>query len=130
LEVTLISLASTPLQVLFCIYDNNVEFMFTKNFNSKVNCSFQKDVGSLILQIQLPLTNSWFFLLAMSLIYSEPMLVNYAKKFYEQKGTFLMSAFCIYDQIQRSTLKSMHGEAKTLIWVLKQRNLLHCIQKS
>ncbi|HRB54651.1 MAG TPA: hypothetical protein PLD87_13320, partial [Bacteroidia bacterium] len=32
----------------FSFYMNNAEFMFTKNFNSKVNCSFNRNAASLV----------------------------------------------------------------------------------
>jgi hypothetical protein len=89
---------------------NNVEFM--SQFNSKVNCSFQRDAGSLIAPDTIRLINYWI-LLAMNLTYLNSMPVN-CKEIYEQKGTFLMLAFkSIYDKIN---MPKSNGNKKQLIW--------------
>jgi hypothetical protein len=53
-NITSINSASSP---DFVFIMNNVSFILTKNFNSKVNCSFQVMQGIFLMQTPLPLTN-------------------------------------------------------------------------
>ncbi|WP_339918593.1 hypothetical protein [uncultured Flavobacterium sp.] len=86
----------------FAFMMNNVEFMFTKNFNSKVNCSFQKDAGSLIAPDTIT-ANKLLDFARYEFDLSELYARKLRKEIYEQKGTFSDVSFLkvIYDQIQK-----------------------------
>ena len=86
----------------FAFYMNNFEFMVTKNFNSKVNCSFKRDAAALVA----PDT-----LMALDLLelarYEFDLSELYARKFrekiFEKKKGFSDVKFFqpIYDEIQK-----------------------------
>jgi hypothetical protein len=79
----------------------NAEFTFTKNFNSKVNCSFNRSASSLVAPDSLYADNLLHFAR-----YQFDLAELYArklrKKLYEEKGTFSSISFFkpVYDQIQ------------------------------
>jgi hypothetical protein len=86
----------------FSFYMNGIEFMVTKNFNSKVNCFFTRDAASLIA----PNTSDALDLLAFAR-YAFDLSELYARKFrkqiFEKKKGFSNVNFFrpIYDGIQK-----------------------------
>jgi hypothetical protein len=86
----------------FAFQMSNAEFMFTKNFNEKVNCTFNRNVASLIA----PDTIRAFDLLYFSR-YEFDLTELYARKFrkrlYDAKGAFSNAGFFqpVYDQIHK-----------------------------
>jgi len=90
----------------FAFHMTSGEFMFTKNFNSKVKCIFNRDASSLVA------TDT---LMALQLLdfarYDFDLTELYARKFrkrlYEEKGAFSDASFFkpVYDDIQREFLE-------------------------
>jgi len=86
----------------FSFYMSNYEFMFTKNFNSKVNNVFRRDAASLVA----PDENTAKDIVSYAQ-YEFDLSELYARKFrkqlYEQKGAFSNATFFrpIYDNIQK-----------------------------
>lgn len=100
-DVTITSI-HTASSLDFGFMMSNIEFMFTKNFNSKVNCFFQRDAGSLIAPDTITankLLNFARYEFDLSELYARKL----RKEIYEQKGTFSDVSFLkiIYDQIQK-----------------------------
>ena len=86
----------------FAFQMSNIEFMFTKNFNSKVNSTFKRDAASIIATD----TNSAMFLMNFAQ-YEFDLSELYARKLrkdiYDQKGTFSDANFLqvLYNSIQK-----------------------------
>jgi len=92
----------TASEMGFAFYMSNAEFMFTKNFNSKVNCTFQRDAASLVAPDSLTamdLVNFARYEFDLSELYAR----KFRKKLFEEKGAFSDIGFIqpIYDSIQR-----------------------------
>jgi hypothetical protein len=92
----------TASEMGFAFYMSNAEFMFTKNFNSKVNCTFQRDAASLVAPDSLTamgLVNFARYEFDLSELYAR----KFRKKLFEEKGAFSNIGFIqpIYDSIQR-----------------------------
>jgi hypothetical protein len=86
----------------FSFFMTNAEFMFTKNFNSKVNCSFNPAASSLIApdsSTAADLVNFARYYFDLSELYAR----KFRKKLYEEKGVFSDINFFkpIYDGIQK-----------------------------
>lgn len=86
----------------FLFYMSSGEFMFTKNFNSRVNCSFKTNAASLVA----PDTTTAFSLLAFAQYdfdLSELYARKFRKKLYEGKGAFSDVNFYqpIYNEVQK-----------------------------
>ena len=86
----------------FSFYMSSGEFMFTKNFNSKVNCTFKRDAASLIAPdslVALDLLNFSRYEFDLSELYAR----KFRKRLYEEKGAFSDVSFFrpIYDEIQK-----------------------------
>lgn len=86
----------------FLFYMNSGEFMFTKSFNSRVNCSFKTNAASLLA----PDTATALSLLAFAQYdfdLSELYARKFRKKLYEGKGTFSDVNFYqpIYNEVQK-----------------------------
>jgi hypothetical protein len=98
----------------FSFYMTNAEFMFTKNFNSKVNCSFNRTASSLVAPDSLYADNLLHFAR-----YQFDLAELYArklrKKLYEEKGTFSNISFFkpVYDQIQNEFMDRSTTAGKT-----------------
>ncbi|HEU5145756.1 MAG TPA: hypothetical protein VFT90_03540 [Chryseosolibacter sp.] len=98
----------------FSFHMSNAEFMFTKNFNSKVNCSFQPSAASLVA----PDTAMANDLLAFAR-YGFDLSELYARKFrqrlFEEKGAFSNINFMmpIYDEIQKELAERHTVAART-----------------
>jgi hypothetical protein len=86
----------------FSFYMSSGEFMFTKNFNSKVNCSFNRNAASLVAPDSLIATDLLFFA-RYQFDLSELYARKFRKRLFEEKGAFSNVNFFrpIYDEIQR-----------------------------
>jgi hypothetical protein len=86
----------------FAFQMSNIEFMFTKNFNSKVSCTFKRDAASIIAT-----DNSTANYLVNFAQYEFDLSELYARKLrkeiYTQKGTFSDVSFLqvIYNTIEK-----------------------------
>ena len=81
---------------------SNYEFMFTKNFNSKVNCTFTRDASSLIApdeEIAGSLLNFAQYEFDLSELYAR----KFRKKLFESKGAFSSASLFqpIYNDLQK-----------------------------
>lgn len=90
----------------FSFYMSNYEFMFTKNFNSKVNCTFTRDASSLVApneEYVQYLLNFAQFGFDLSELYAR----KFRKELYENKGVFSDIRFFepIYNKIQKDYSK-------------------------
>ena len=104
-DVTIYSLASMSI-IDFSFYMTNGEFMFTKNFNSKVNCSFKRDASSLVAgdtAIALQLLNFARYDFDLAELYAR----KFRKRLYEEKDAFSDAGFFrpVYDEIQKEYLE-------------------------
>lgn len=86
----------------FSFYMTNAEFMFTKNFNSKVNCTFNRSNAIMIAPDSLYADNLLYFAryqFDLSELYARKL----RKKLYEEKGTFSSISFFkpVYDQVHQ-----------------------------
>jgi hypothetical protein len=88
--------------------------MFTKNFNSKVNCSFQRDSGSLIAPDSIT-ANKLLDFARYEFDLSELYARKLRKEIYEKKETFSDISFLkvMYDQIQTEYTEAHAIAAKT-----------------
>jgi hypothetical protein len=98
----------------FSFYMTNAEFMFTKNFNLKVNCSFNRDGASLVAPDSLfafEFLNFARFHFDLTELYAR----KFRKKLFEEKGAFSDVNFFrpIYDQIQQELI-TRHSNAVKL----------------
>ena len=86
----------------FSFYMSSGEFMFTKNFNSKVNCSFNRNAASLVAPDSLIATDLLSFA-RYQFDLSELYARKFRKRLFEEKGAFSNVNFFrpIYDEIQR-----------------------------
>jgi hypothetical protein len=86
----------------FTFHMSNGEFAFTKNFNSKVNCSFKRNIASLVA----PDSARAFEMVNFSR-YDFDLVELHARKLrkrlYDEKGAFSNAGFFqpIYDEIQK-----------------------------
>jgi hypothetical protein len=85
---------------------SNAEFMFTKNFNTKVNCSFKRDAASLIApdsSFAMDLVNFARYEFDLSELYARKL----RKRLYEEKGAFSNINFFkpVYDDIQKELIE-------------------------
>ena len=95
----------------------NAEFMFTKNFNSKVNCRFKRGAASLVSPDSvsaIDLLNFSRFDFDLNELYAR----KFRKKLYEEKAAFSNISFFrpIYDEIERefSESRTMAGKQTEL----------------
>lgn len=96
----------TAVTLEFSFQMSNAEFMFTKNFNSKVNCSFNKEAASIVAPDSLfavDLLNFTRFDFDLTELYARKL----RKKLFEEKGAFSDIKFIrpLYDQIQNELVK-------------------------
>lgn len=86
----------------FAFQMSNIEFMFTKNFNSKVSCTFKRDAASIIAT-----NNNTATYLVNFAQYEFDLAELYARKLrkeiYDKKGTFSDASFLqlIYNAIEK-----------------------------
>lgn len=90
----------------FSFYMSNAEFMFTKNFNSKVNCTFKRDAALLVAPDSLTAMDLLSFA-RYEFDLSELYARKFRKKIYEGKGAFSNVSFLqpIYNDIQAEFTK-------------------------
>jgi len=95
----------------------NAEFMFTKNFNSKVNCRFKRGAASLVSPDSvsaIDLLNFSRFDFDLTELYAR----KFRKKLYEEKAAFSNISFFrpIYDEIDKefSERRTMAGKQTDL----------------
>ena len=108
----------------FSFYMSNAEFMFTKNFNSKVDCSFNRSSAALIAPDSSIAMNLLLFAryeFDLNELYARKL----RKKLYEGKGTFSSIEFFkpFYEEIQ-SELSERHALAGKLTDIGSDREAL------
>ena len=93
---------------------NSVEFMFTKNFNSKVNCAFQKD-AAMIVAPDVATANKLVQFAQYQFNLSELYARKLRQKIYENKGTLSDITFLrpLYDQIEKELIEQNGIASKT-----------------
>jgi len=104
-DVSMYSLHSAS-TIDFAFHMTNAEFMFTKNFNSKVNCSFRRDAAVIvatdsIMALQLLDFARYEFDL------SEVNARKFRQQLYEKKGAFSDANFFrpVFDKIQKEYIE-------------------------
>ncbi|MEX2232991.1 MAG: hypothetical protein WD824_12575 [Cyclobacteriaceae bacterium] len=90
---------------------SNYEFMFTKNFNSKVNCTFTRDAASLIAPDE-KIAECLLRFARYEFDLSELYARKFRKKLFESKGAFSSASFFrpIFDELQKEYV-DRHGNA-------------------
>ncbi|HYF69290.1 MAG TPA: hypothetical protein VD884_14195 [Ohtaekwangia sp.] len=101
----------TASRMEFSFHMSNYEFMFTKNFNSKVSCTFTRNAASLIApdeEIAASLINFAQFEFDLSELYAR----KFRKQLYENKGAFSQVTFFepIYNNLQQEFV-TRHAQA-------------------
>jgi hypothetical protein len=81
---------------------SHAEFMFTKNFNAKVNCSFKRDAASLV-ALDSAFAQDLVNFARYEFDLSELFARKFRKRLYEEKGAFSDISFFkpVYDAIQK-----------------------------
>jgi hypothetical protein len=106
---------STPATVNFSFSMSTYEFMFTKNFNSKVNCTFNRDAATLVApndSIAQRLIRYAQFEFDLNELFAR----NFRQQLYKKKGTFSNAKFFqpIYDSLhQQFTLRDADAGKQT-----------------
>ncbi|PBQ32197.1 hypothetical protein CNR22_10575 [Sphingobacteriaceae bacterium] len=95
----------------YSFYMLQAEFMFTKNFNSKVNCSFQRNASSIVAvdsTMAYQLLNFGRYSFDLAELYAR----KFRKKIYEEKTAFSDVSFCkpIYEEMSQA-LNTQHAFA-------------------
>lgn len=108
----------------FSFYMTNAEFMFTKNFNSKVNCSFNRNSATLVAPDSVyaaDMLNFARFGFDLSELYAR----KFRKKLFEEKAAFSDASFFrpLFDEIQREFAEE-HTIAGTLTDLGRNREKL------
>ncbi|MDG2433358.1 hypothetical protein [Flavobacterium sp.] len=103
---TTITSMQTASNLEFGFQMSNVEFMFTKNFNSKVSCAFQKD-AAMIVAPDAATANKLVQFAQYQFNLSELYARRLRQKIYENKGTFSDITFLkpIYEQIEKELIE-------------------------
>lgn len=120
---------STSASFDFAFYMSNAQFMFTKNFNNKVNCTFNRDASVLVA----PDSSSASDLLLFAR-YDFDLAELYArklrKKLYEEKGAFSNVNFFrpVFDQLQQE-FSVRHTNAAKATELGRNREELLALQK-
>lgn len=96
---------------------SRAEFVFTKNFNSKVNCSFKRDAAAIVApdhSIAEDLLNYARFGFDLSELYARKL----RKRLYEEKGAFSNASFFqpVYAEVNKECIKrnTLAGKATDL----------------
>jgi hypothetical protein len=97
----------------FAFQMSNGEFMFTKNFNSKVSCEFKRNVAALIAPDSARATDLLLFS-RLDFDMAELYARKCRQKLYETKGTFSNANFFqpIFDQFQNEYAERHASAAK------------------
>jgi hypothetical protein len=103
---TTITSMQTASNLEFGFQMSNVEFMFTKNFNSKVNCAFQRD-AAMIVAPDAATANKLVQFAQYQFNLSELYARKLRQKIYETKGTFSDITFLkpLYEQIEKELIE-------------------------
>ena len=103
---TTITSMQTASNLEFGFQMSNVEFMFTKNFNSKVNCAFQRD-AAMIVAPDAATANKLVQFAQYQFNLSELYARKLRQKIYENKGTFSDITFLkpLYEQIEKELIE-------------------------
>lgn len=109
----------------FAFQMSNIEFMFTKNFNSKVSCTFKRDAASIIATDNRTanyLVNFAQYEFDLSELYARKL----RKEIYDQKGTFSDVSFLqvIYNAIEKQYTEEHATASKTTDLGQNERKLL------
>lgn len=112
-DVTIYSL-HFPSSIDFSFYMTNGEFMFTKNFNSKVKCVFQRNASSIIAPdsiIALDVLNFGRFTFDLSELYARKLRLRLK----EEKNAFSDAGFFrpVFEEIQKEYTER-HAQAGKL----------------
>tara|TARA_R110000868_G_scaffold8717_1_gene44683 strand:- start:903 stop:1484 length:582 start_codon:yes stop_codon:yes gene_type:complete len=109
---TVISM-QTASSLQFGFQMSNVEFMFTKNFNSKVDCIFQRD-GALIVAPDTTTANKLVQFAQYQFNLSELYARKLRQKIYENKATFSDISFVkpLYDSIEKDFIAENGSASK------------------
>lgn len=104
---------NTPSGIEFSFSMSNMEFLFTKNFNSKVSNSFKPNASSLVAPDEKTandLKNFAKYQFDLSELYARKL----RKRLYEEKGAFTNADFFkpIYDEIQNEFTQRMTTAGK------------------
>lgn len=99
-DVSIYSLHSSA-SFNFSFHMTNGEFMFTKNFNSRVNCSFQPSAASLVAPDSAT-ANDLLAFAQYGFDLSELYARRFRQRLFEEKGAFSNVSFItpIYDEVQ------------------------------
>jgi hypothetical protein len=111
-DVSIYSLHSSA-RMDFSFSMSNYEFMFTKNFNSKVNCTFTRDAASLIAPDE-EAAESLVKFAQYEFDLSELYARKFRKKLFEGKGAFSSASFFqpIYNDLQKEFVERHAKAAK------------------
>jgi len=109
---TVISM-QTASSLQFGFQMSNVEFMFTKNFNSKVDCVFQRD-GALIVAPDTTTANKLVQFAQFQFNLSELYARKLRQKIYENKATFSDISFVkpLYDSTEKDFIAENGSASK------------------
>ena len=109
---TVISM-QTASSLQFGFQMSNVEFMFTKNFNSKVDCVFQRD-GALIVAPDTTTANKLVQFAQYQFNLSELYARKLRQKIYENKATFSDISFVkpLYDSTEKDFIAENGSASK------------------
>ncbi len=93
---------NSAMGIQFSFSMSNYEFMFTKNFNSKVSCTFARDASSLIASDE-KMAECLLKFSQFDFDLSELYARKFRKALYENKGAFSSAGFFkpIYDDINK-----------------------------
>lgn len=86
----------------FSFYMSNAEFMFTRNFNSKVNCTFSREASSLVAPNE-EIADNLVAFARYEFDLAELYARKFRKKLYEEKSTFSNVSFLkpAFDDVQK-----------------------------
>jgi hypothetical protein len=115
----------TGVHMDFAFHMSNTEFMFTKNFNSKVNCSLNKAAAYIIATDNMKATELLNFA-QYEFDLTELYVRKFRQKMFSNKGAFSNVNFFkpLYDEVQLE-LSSRHASATKLTDMGVKSNLLN-----
>lgn len=95
----------------YAVQMSNYEFMFTKNFNSKINCSIKRE-GALLIATDTAMAMQLLSFAQYDFDLAELYARKLRKRFYEEKGAFSNISYFqpLYDEVYAEYVKR-HGLA-------------------
>ncbi len=113
----------------FSFYMSNAEFMFTKNFNPKVNCTFKRAASALVATDSI-MANDMLNFAQYEFDLSELYARKFRKRIYEEKGAFSNVTFFrpIFDEIQKEYSERFTQEGKITAIGRKKEKLIELHQ--